>query len=159
MSEWRHLARRFVTSLSRRLPSRDDERWAHGWLSRGERAVWDAMDVVDRRHALVVARRMQAALGTDATRPAMAAALLHDCGKTTAGFGTFARVAVTLWGKARGDAARRGGGRVARYLDHERQGALELEKVGSDPLTVALVAGSPEAPSALRDALAHADDV
>lgn len=117
------------------------------------------MDVVDRRHALVVARRMQAALGADATRPAMAAALLHDCGKTAAGFGTFRRVAVTLWGKARGDAARRGDGRAARYLDHERRGALELERVGSDALTVALVAGSPDAPGDLRDALARADDV
>jgi hypothetical protein len=159
MSEWGHLARRFVTSLSRRPPSPDDERWAHEHLLSGERDVWDAMSTVDRRHALVVARRMQAALGQGATRPAMAAALLHDCGKTDAAFGTAGRVAVTLWGKLRGEGARRGDGRVARYLDHERRGALHLEKVGSDGLTVALVAGSPDAPEALRDALADADNV
>ena len=159
MSEWRHLARRFVTSLSRVPPSADDERWAKEQLLSGERAVWDAMAMVDRRHALVVARRMRGALGAEAPRPAMAAALLHDCGKTDAGFGTASRVLVTLWGKARGEAARRGDGRIARYLDHERRGALELEKVGSDPLTVALVAGSPDAPAVLRDALADADDV
>ncbi len=159
MSEWRHLARRFVTSLSRRPPSADDERWAKAQLLGGERAVWDAMSMVDRRHALVVARRTQITLGADAPRPAMAAALLHDCGKTDAAFGTASRVVVTLWGKLRGEAARRGDGRVARYLDHERRGALELAKVGSDPLTVALVAGSLDAPAALRDALAAADDV
>ena len=159
MSEWAHLARRFVTSLSRRPPSPDDERWAHEQLLSGERAVWDAMSPVDRRHALIVARRMEAALGAEATRPAIAAALLHDCGKTDAGFGTFGRVGVTLWGKVRGDAAKRGDGRVARYLDHERRGALQLEKAGSERLTVALVAVSPDAPVALRDALARADDV
>jgi hypothetical protein len=159
MSEWGHLARRFVTSLSRRPPPPDDERWAHEQLLSGERDVWDAMSTVDRRHALVVARRMQAALGQDATRPAMAAALLHDCGKTDAAFGTASRVVVTLWGKLRGEAARHGEGRAARYLDHERRGALQLEKVGSDGLTVALVAGSPDAPEALRDALADADNV
>jgi hypothetical protein len=159
MSEWRHLSRRFVTSLSRRPPPADDERWAKEQLLSGERAVWDAMANVDRRHALVVARRLQTALGADATRPAMAAALLHDCGKTDAAFGTASRVVVTLWGKARGEAARRGEGRVARYLDHECRGARALAEVGSDPLTVALVACSPEAPAALREALAAADNV
>jgi hypothetical protein len=159
MSEWRHLARRFVTSLSRRPPSPDDERWAHERLLSGERAVWDAMAVVDRRHALVVAKRLQTALGTEATRPVMAAALLHDCGKTDAALGTFRRVAVTIWGKVRGEAARHGDGRMALYLDHEQRGARRLVEVGSDPLTVALVAGSADAPGELRDALAHADNV
>jgi hypothetical protein len=159
MSEWAHLARRFVTSLSRRPPAADDERWAKEQLLSGELVVWDAMANVDRRHALVVARRIQAAVGSEATRPVLAAALLHDCGKTDAAFGTGSRVVVTLWGKRRGDAARAGDGRVARYLDHERRGALQLEKVGSDPLTVALVAVSPDAPAALREALAAADDV
>ena len=159
MSEWGHLARRFVTSLSRRPPSADDERWAKERLLSSELVVWHAMSMADRRHALVVARRMQSILGAAATRPAMAAALLHDCGKTDAGFGTASRVVVTLWGKVRGDAAKRGDGRVARYLDHERRGALQLAEVGSDPLTVALVAGSPDAPAGLRAALAAADDV
>jgi len=159
MSEWRHLGRRFVTSLSRRPPAAGDERWAREQLLAGERPVWDAMAVQDRRHALVVARRMQDLLGAGAGRPAVAAALLHDCGKTDAGFGTFARVGVTLWGKLRGDAARRGDGRIARYLDHERRGASQLRAAGSDPLTVALVAMSPDAPASLRDALARADDV
>jgi hypothetical protein len=159
MSEWRHLGRRFVTSLSRRPPVPDDERWARDQLLAGERTVWDSMAVQDRRHALVVARRMQDMLGGDAGRPAMAAALLHDSGKTDAGFGTFARVVVTLWGKWRGESARRGDGRIARYLDHERRGARQLHAAGSDPLTVALVAMSADAPAPLREALARADDV
>ena len=66
---------------------------------------------------------------------------------------------MTLWGKVWGERARRGDGRTARHLDHERRGARQLEKAGSDPLTVALVAGSPDAPVVLRDALADADDV
>jgi hypothetical protein len=148
-----------MMSLSRRPPSPADERWAHAQLLAGERVVWDAMNVVDRRHALVVARRMGSALGAGATRPAMAAALLHDCGKTDAKLGTAGRVVVTLWGKGRGERARHGDGRAARYLDHEQRGAQQLEGVGSDPLTVALVAGSDGAPAALRDALARADDV
>jgi hypothetical protein len=159
MSEWRHLARRFATSLSRRPLSGVDERWANEQLLDGERAVWDAMAIADRRHSLLVARRLHDILGDAADRAALAAALLHDCGKTDAGFGTFARVGVTLWGKVRGDAARRGDGRVARYLDHERRGSLQLEAAGSDALTVALVADSPAAPGAVRDALARADDV
>jgi hypothetical protein len=89
----------------------------------------------------------------------MAAALLHDCGKTDAAFGTFGRVGVTLWGKVRGARARHGDGRVARYLDHERRGAIRLGDVGSEEITVALVAGSVDAPAALREALAAADDI
>jgi hypothetical protein len=81
MSEWRHLARRFVTSLSRVPPSADDERWAKEQLLNGERdckAESGVRNSVDRRHALVVARVFEGALGAEAPRPAMAAALLHD---------------------------------------------------------------------------------
>jgi hypothetical protein len=93
-------------------------------------------------------------------RPEVAAALLHDCGKVASGLGPFARVGATVWiwlvGRSR---AGRGEGRIARYARHEPIGAGMLAEAGSDPLTVALVAGSPEAPVATLAALKAADDV
>ena len=155
-----HLARRFFGSLSRRPPDAADEAWAASHLLPPERAVWSAMAAPDRRHAVEVARRLVADLGPDAPRPVVAAALLHDCGKTEAGLGTVARVGATLWiafvGRAR---AGRGDGRVARYCRHEPIGASLLAVTGSDPITVALVGGRPDAPAATLAALRAADDV
>jgi hypothetical protein len=104
----------------------------------GEQDVWAAMANQDRRHSLAVARRLVADLGADAPRAVVASALLHDCGKTAAGLGTFRRVAATLWigfvGRAR---AGQGNGRIARYCRHEPIGAVMLDAAGSDPVTVA----------------------
>ena len=50
----------------------------------------------DRRHAHGVARRVERALGDEATRPVLAAALLHDVGKTDARLRTYGRVVATL---------------------------------------------------------------
>jgi putative nucleotidyltransferase with HDIG domain len=102
----------------------------------GELALWRQMSRPDRRHAVGVARRVQAALGDQAEPPVLAAALLHDVGKVASGLGTFGRVAATVAGVAR-SAAREGDGRVARYLRHDVLGAEMLAKAGSDPLTVA----------------------
>jgi hypothetical protein len=154
-----HLARRFLGSLSRRPPSAADDAWARSHLLAGEQPVWAAMAVADRRHAVEVARRLVDGLGTDPPRPVVAAALLHDCGKNQAGLGTVGRVGATVWigfvGRAR---AARGDGRVARYCRHEPLGAALLATAGSDPVTVALVAGAPSAPPAALAALRAADD-
>jgi hypothetical protein len=154
-----HLARRFFGSLSRRPPSADDEAWVASALRAREQAIWAAMAVSDRRHAVEVARRLATELGPDAPRPVVAAALLHDCGKNDAGLGTLARVAATLWigfaGRAR---AARGEGRVARYCRHEPIGAAMLAAAGSDPVTVALVGGRADAPPAALATLRAADD-
>jgi hypothetical protein len=154
-----HLTRRLLGSLSRRPPAPADEAWAAGQLQPAEQAIWAAMAVTDRRHAVEVAHRLVAELGHDVPRPVVAAALLHDCGKNDAGLGTVGRVGATLWigfvGRAR---AARGGGRVARYCRHEPIGAVMLAAAGSDPVTVALVGGRPEAPAAARAALRAADD-
>jgi putative nucleotidyltransferase with HDIG domain len=90
----------------------------------------------DRRHAVAVARRVQGALGHEAERPVLAAALLHDVGKMASGLGTFGRVAATVAGLVQ-PRAREGAGRVARYLRHDLLGADMLAAAGSDPLTVA----------------------
>lgn len=84
-------------------------------------------------------------LGPDATRPVLAAALLHDVGKTVSGLGTPGRVVATLAaltvGRSPQDAERWSRGTGARwfignYLRHPELGARLLEGAGSDPLTV-----------------------
>ena len=139
--------RRFAGSLSAAGPAAGDEEWARSQLLAGERRLWDAMPGADRRHAVGVARRVDAALAPDAGRPTLAAALLHDVGKVEAGLGTPGRVAATLAGLAGGRrraaswASRPGPlGRVGRYLRHPELGAGLLRAAGSDPLTVAWAA-------------------
>jgi len=142
-SHARHLVRRFVTSLWPAPPPRRDEAWATGLLVPGEVALWRCMGNADRRHAVGVARRTEQLLGPRATRPVLAAALLHDVGKVDSGFGPVRRVVATLAQMATGHAAaerwqRRRGivGRTGRYLCHDRVGADMLTAAGSDGLTV-----------------------
>ena len=125
----------------RRRPTR---RGSERLLLPGEHDLWRRMSGADRRHAVGVARRVERALGHEATRPVLAAALLHDVGKIESGLGTYGRVVATL--SARSPAPTwppRGGGsegfarRVGLYLQHDRLGGDLLELAGSDPLTVA----------------------
>lgn len=138
-----HLARRFLGSLVGGAPAPDDEAWAERQLLEGEVVLWRRLSRADRRHAVGVARRVEAVLErTD--RPVLAAALLHDVGKVTSGLGTWARVGATLVGAvtptdrhrrwAAGTGVR---GRLGRYLRHPDEGATLLTAAGSDPLTVA----------------------
>jgi hypothetical protein len=154
----RHLARRFVGSLRPGGPSPADEAWARSHLLPGEVVLWSQLSDPDRRHAAGVARDVVDRLGADATRPVVAAALLHDSGKVVSGLGTFARVGATLVGRAR---AR---GRMADYLRHPEHGARLLREAGSDPLTVTWAAEHHLPPAQwtldhrLADALKAADD-
>jgi len=134
VTDWTHLARRFIGSLRAGGPAPGDETWARDQLAPGERAVWARMSGTDRRHAVAVARTAADHLGAAATRPVLAAALLHDAGKVESGLGTFQRVVATLWGMARG--RDRVGGRFRAYLRHDVLGARLLTAAGSDPLTV-----------------------
>ena len=166
-----HLAKRFLGSLLPVGPSRADASWAVEHLTPGERAVWARMSAADRRHAAGVARRAARALGEDASREVVAAALLHDSGKVESGLGTFARVAATVAAAAVGReqaerwSSRRGvQGRIGLYLRHPELGAQLLDEAGSDPLTAAWAAEHhlPEArwsvPPAVGRALKAADD-
>lgn len=133
-----HLVRRFLGSLRPGGPPPADEAWARDALLAGERVLWDRMSGPDRRHSIGVARRTEAALGHRATRPVLAAALLHDVGKVQSGFGTFARVGVTLAAATVGhERLSRRPGRVGQYVRHDVIGADLLEAAGSDPLTSA----------------------
>lgn len=162
MRHWLHLARRFVGSLQPRGPTPADAAWAESQLLPGEDALWVAMSGVDRRHAAGVARDVVARLGAAATRPVVAAALLHDSGKAVSGLGTLARVPATLVGMTRHHSAV--GGRFGDYLRHDALGADRLAAAGSDPLTVAwarehhLPSSRWSVPPTIANALKAADD-
>jgi hypothetical protein len=130
-----HLAKRFVTSLWPGGPGTADDAWATHYLNDGETLLWRRMPGFDRRHAVGVARRVCAALGDDATRPVVAAALLHDVGKLESGFAVWRRVIATVWTGVRG--RERVAGRTAVYVNHPSLGAALLRHAGSDPLTAA----------------------
>ena len=143
LTHYLHLASRFAGSLDPAGPPPDDEAWAARVLTPGERELWGRMTGPDRRHAVAVARRAATVLGPLASRPVLAAGLLHDVGKVASGLGTLGRVAATVAGEvtqgrhAAAWAGRRGPlGQVGRYLRHAPLGGDMLEAAGSDPVTV-----------------------
>jgi hypothetical protein len=143
-----HLARRFGGSLSRKPPPPVDEAWAVTFLLPSERTLWHLMPNPDRRHSILVARRFESDDHRD--RDAMAAALLHDVGKSKCGLGTFGRVAATIVGPRTE--------KFRLYHDHEQIGADMLREAGSSDVTIALVAGA-SADTATLAALHAADDI
>jgi len=141
-----HLAKRWAMSLSRREPAGADTAWAESQLLPGELTLWRRLDAIDRRHAILVARRFVA--GAEPwSREEIAGALLHDIGKLDAALGTFGRVVATIVGPR--------SARFRRYHDHEQLGAAMLSTSGSSPVTIELVAGRGPAAAAL----AAADDL
>jgi hypothetical protein len=141
---WGHLIRRFLGSLRPGGPSRVDDEWARAEMLPGEVTLWERMSNPDRRHAVGVAREVQRALGQEASRPVLAAALLHDVGKIESGLRTYGRVIATLCGMIVGrEQAKvwtRGRGftrRVGLYLLHPDLGGDLLGMAGSDALTEA----------------------
>jgi hypothetical protein len=141
-----HLVKRFFGSMVPRGPGAPDAEWAESQMVPGEIELWRRMSRADRRHAVAVARRVQTALGDEATRPVLAAALLHDVGKLDADLGVYGRVVATVsgavvrhdeetirdWTRTRGFTRR-----VGLYLQHPRLGGDMLALADSDPLTVA----------------------
>ena len=138
-----HLIHRFFGSLRPGGPRRADDEWARSQLLPAEVELWRKMSGPDRRHAAGVARRVQRALGHEASRPVLAAALLHDVGKTASGLRTPGRVVATLtaavaspgfaraWSNESGIVRR-----IGLYLRHPELGGDMLAMAGSDKLTV-----------------------
>lgn len=166
-----HLVKRFFGSLWPVGPNKKNELWAAEMLSPDQRKLWFRMSRADRRHAVGVARRVERALGHEATPPVLAAALLHDVGKLESALGTYGRVIATLAGTVGGrDMATqwtKAGGftrRVGLYLRHAELGGDMLDMAGSDPVTSAwarqhhLPAEEWTLPPAIAKALKAADD-
>jgi len=138
-----HLAKRFFGSLWPAGPSHTSEEWVQSVLSDDELKLWRRMSRADRRHAVGVARNVERQLGNEATKPVLAAALLHDVGKVSAGLGTYGRVVATLAcaaaGRSMADAWTEGKGftrKVGLYLRHPVLGGDMLALAGSDSLTI-----------------------
>lgn len=139
-----HLVKRFFGSLRPGGPPHADIDWVADQLTPEELELWRRMNGPDRRHSVQVARTVEADLGEEATRPVLAAALLHDVGKIEAGLSTYGRAIATVSGAVAGpDAAvdwAKGRGftrRVGLYLLHPKLGGDHLGMVRSDPLTEA----------------------
>jgi hypothetical protein len=153
-----HLAKRFFGSLSRSEPLLEDSEWAESHLLSGEVVLWRRMSAADRRHAIGVACETGRLLQVEATRPVIAAALLHDMGKIDSNLGPCARALATIVNMRSGDS------RFARYRRHDTIGAQLLAEAGSDPITVAWAREHHLDPSRwtlsrkIADALKQADD-
>jgi hypothetical protein len=166
-----HLARRFFGSLRPGGPAASDDDWARAQLLPSEVELWQRMPNPDRRHAVGVAREVARSLGHEATRPVLAAALLHDVGKTVSGLRTYGRVVATLAGMLAGRAhavswtrSRGFTRKVGLYLLHPKLGGDLLGMAGADPLTEAWTREHHLPPDQwtvdrhLADALKAADD-
>lgn len=136
-----HLASRCVGSLSRREPAPADLDLVREVLLPAEYALWAAMRVEDRRHAVAVLRRF-IHLAPESSRDERAGALLHDVGKIECDLGTLGRVVATLVGPRTQ--------RLRSYHEHEAIGAAMLAGAGSSQVTIDLVVRRGERAPLLR---------
>ena len=141
-----HLVRRFV-EMGRPVTSEVvDTAYAAERLSTEELRLWHMMDARDRRHSVNVTRGFLAVFPS-ATRDEIAAALLHDVGKSAVALGRFGRSVATILPLTRS---------MIIYRDHERLGGRMLAEVGASPRIIELVSG--EARDDAAEALRNADD-
>ncbi|MBM3693542.1 MAG: hypothetical protein FJW77_09695 [Actinobacteria bacterium] len=171
-----HLVRRFVRTLGRGEPGPVDRAWVAQVCTPCEAALWRRLPRHDRRHAVTVARAVEARLAGTAFADDprwIEAALLHDVGKLDAGLGVPGRVVATVLAAIGGPAriagwAPRSGyrGRIGRYLDHPDRGAVQIRRCGGSPEAAAWAAAHQEParhaacglPGPVVDALCAADD-
>jgi len=147
----RHRVPRFFSSIRPGPPGAADVAWAVSLLNEREQRLFRLMSNPDQRHAVRVSRRVEAAFADlePQSRPvalelALAAALLHDVGKTEARLGTYGRTIATLSGAVGGlDLAEiwqeKSGftRRVGLYLRYGIIGEEMLQMAGSDPVVIA----------------------
>lgn len=126
-----HLARRFFRSWTSRRPGPALQETVTTILSAAEAEIFWRQPVPDLAHAVEGAVAITA-LHPD--RPDLARAfLLHDVGKRHTGLGTIGRSVATALSMAHLPRTTR----MQAYLDHGPIGGDELERAGSDDLTVA----------------------
>ena len=126
-----HLLFRFREMGQAVISECDDAEFARGVLLQAEFELWMTMNAFDRRHSVSVARRFVSFLPA-ADRDEVAAALLHDVGKSLVSMGRVARVIATVLPVSR---------QMRTYRRHESIGASLLRERGVAERTVELVAG------------------
>lgn len=131
-SRFIHLAARFFDVLAARPLTPSEQSEVAGLLANdAERSMFWDQSRADQRHGWSAARRVRS------VRPDRAdlvrAALLHDVGKRHARLGPVGRSLATVQGLFSSS----GSSRSARYRDHGRIAARELEQSGAEPLVVA----------------------
>jgi hypothetical protein len=136
----RLLAGRFAAAVLGLRGDPDDEAWARTILTPAEHSLWTKLSSADRRHALVVARRVQrrlapTAYGGDPLWPS--AALMHDVGKAESDLSTLERIVATLASRAVSVAAARDWARSARGLKRRIGSYLIHGEVGARMIRVA----------------------
>ncbi|PYE54816.1 HD domain-containing protein [Deinococcus yavapaiensis] len=128
-----------IARLARSLHAsraRPDDAFAARFLQGGEGVVYLAMDPRDREHACRVARTLLT-VRPDAPPHLVAAALLHDCGKSTRPYRVAERVLAGLVPMR--FAARLPVGFVQVRARHARLGASMLQAVNARPEVIRLV--------------------
>ena len=130
MTNQRHLARRFFTSLSTRPPAAKDIAWVNKELLTNEFALWSRMKSHDQRHSIEVARRFTE-LHPTFSRDEVAAALLHDIGKVHSELGVMGRVVATIVGPK--------STKFREYHNHEVIGLNLCREAGSSTETLRLL--------------------
>ena len=143
-----HLCRRFVSSVFSRRIYEVEFAEVQSILSMSEMGLWMKYQNVDKRHSLVVLRRLNELLPT-ADRDAQAAALLHDIGKSQSQLGVLCRVVATIVGPRTR--------RFSQYHRHEEIGIGLLEDAGCSDATISLLKGVGDAQ--VIAALAAADNM
>ncbi|HUK62865.1 MAG TPA: HD domain-containing protein [Dongiaceae bacterium] len=128
----RHLGSRFFGSLRPRPLGPDDLTFVRENLTPAELACWERLGPADRVESVKTARAAASELGCAATETWIAAALLHDVGKTETRFGPFRRAGATAVAIVlRERRVRRWDNAVGRYVDHDERGARILERAGA----------------------------
>jgi hypothetical protein len=155
-----HLSSRFVRALSPAAPKPDDVAWVEDVLTPGGFVQFRRQPNHDQRHAIGVARDVQARLADTpyADDPRwLSAALLHDIGKLDSRLGIYGRVVATVSGAAVGrehaDAWSESSGftrRVGLYLRHAELGADRI-RIAGEPEEVARWSEAHHDPSTWAD--------
>lgn len=141
-----HLVRRWAKALRARPLSVAECDAVRALLTPAESELFFRFATHDQRHAFEVLGRLDARHSVAPTA-VRRAALLHDIGKIDDDLSVTLRVVASVVGPW--------GARFAHYHAHESRGAEMLRALGSDPLTVDLVAGTAGDP--WSSALAAAD--
>jgi hypothetical protein len=132
-----HLVKRFFGYLRAEPPGPEDQRFVHQHLDGPCAELFWSQSPPDQRHAIDVARHVQATLPDDCG--AIEAALVHDVGKRQASIGAVSRSIATILDAAGMPMT----SRMRMYRDHGRRGAIDLEEAGCGSLAISFARHHP----------------